>query len=134
MRNNRKTNNPHEGGFTLLETLVALVITSISLVIVLQSFSSSFRTRALTQQTYDMAQLAESKLDELEVITQYPPADASGQVNDTYDWSVTFRPYEDTQAEDIEVFWMEVTVLRSDGADKGFRLERLVMFDLRDQP
>lgn len=123
-----------ESGFTLLETLVALVIKSLSLTIVIQSISGSFRTRALTQQTYEMAQLAESKLDELEVITTYPPSDSYGQINALYDWQASFHPYEITDEPGVQAYWMKVVVINTPSTDKTFELERLILFDLRDSP
>ena len=127
-----KVTHSHDRGFTLLETLVALVITSLSLVIVLQSISGSFRTRALSQKTYEMAQFAESKLDELEVITVYPPRDISGQINESYNWSASFLKYETTNTDIVEAYWMTVNIIDANDSDKSFELERLIMFEITD--
>ena len=60
-----------ESGFTLMETLVAFAIFSLSIVAILQSFSSSTRAQARSQATADAARLlgrvmssAEARLDE----------------------------------------------------------------------
>lgn len=60
-----------ESGFTLMETLVAFAIFSLSIVAILQSFSSSTRAQARSQATADAARLlgrvmssAEARLDQ----------------------------------------------------------------------
>lgn len=119
----------NDTGFTLLETLIALVIASASLVIIIQSFAGGFKTQSKLKSQYEMARLAEGKLDEIEVLLEIDPQSETGTFQDKYAWTVNYRPYQLEEQENLNPYWVEikVTIIDPEISANEFRLERLMI-------
>ena len=87
----KKTTN---GGFSLLEVIVALAIMAIGFLTVSQLFSGSIRSVSLSEQYLKGTTLAHSKLGELEV-NNYSVTDLEGTFPDekNYRWQLQISPH-----------------------------------------
>ena len=80
-----------DGGFSLIEVLVAFAILSLSLPVILGVFSNGLRASARAAQ-YELAtQLADSKLTELSAAPSLELADMAGTYAQRYEWQATVR-------------------------------------------
>jgi len=80
-----------DGGFSLIEVLVAFSILSLSLPVILAVFSNALRASARAAQ-YELAtQLADSKLTELSVARGLELEDMAGTYAERYEWQATVR-------------------------------------------
>ena len=84
-----------EGGFTLLEVVVALAIMAVGFVTVLQMFSGGVKSVDLSDQYLRAITLAGSKLSELE-IKNFETEKLSGifENEERFRWEVNITPYE----------------------------------------
>ncbi len=81
----------HEAGFTMIETLIGLLLLSFGLVAVLQSFSYAARTMAAA----DALHLAKTRLQTVQVLAEvsaYQSAPAAGEFSDGWTWQFDVRP------------------------------------------
>lgn len=108
---NRRT--PGEGGFTLLETLVAIMILSVALVIVLELFSSNLRSTTFSENYSRGIFHARMKMEEL-LSQNIPTVDAEeGRFEDGFRWKTSLSPYGEQEpgagpaayVATVEVFW-----------------------------
>lgn len=86
--------NSAQGGFSLLEILVAFSILAIALGILLNIFSSGVRTAAVAEEYTSAVQIAESLMAGAGVESPLQPGQAAGIENDKYRWQVTISPFE----------------------------------------
>lgn len=120
-----------DDGFSLLEVLVALVIASASLIIIIQSYSAGFKNRSKTNLQYEMARLAESKLDEIEVNLRHSPKNEFGVINERYSWAATYEPYTESATRNREAYWVDVSIIYDGSTHQKntFNLKRLMIVD-----
>ncbi|MFZ7126505.1 MAG: type IV pilus modification PilV family protein [Desulfobacterales bacterium] len=93
----RASRHPHrlrlplegERGFTLLETMVAVMILAVSLVIVLQLLSENLRSTRLSEDYTRGISLARMKMEEL-LVGETPGADLEGDFGGGYAWTASF--------------------------------------------
>jgi len=118
-----------ENGFSLLETLIALIIASASLIVIVQSFAHGFKTQAKVNLQYEMARLAEGKLDEIEVDLLSDPENQIGEIDKNYNWEATYEAYNGNRNLDRKAYWVEVRITGNNSASepKVFRLKRLII-------
>ena len=76
-------------GFTLLESLVSLIIISSLLLLLLQSLNISIFQLKKTDTTVLAASLSRSLLNEIGVIHPLQPGEISGRVGNIANWSAT---------------------------------------------
>ncbi|MBI5739481.1 MAG: prepilin-type N-terminal cleavage/methylation domain-containing protein [Nitrospirae bacterium] len=109
------------GGFTLIEVIVAIVILSISLVLVMQLFAGGLRA-ARTSGDYSRAVLhAKDKMGEL----LENPVSETGSFDDGYEWETEVQNYK--EFEDVKMTLMELKVrVKWDDALKNPRTVELV--------
>lgn len=111
---------PSERGFTLLETLVAVMILALALVVVLELFSSNLRS---TQYSEDYSRgifHARMKMDELLYRTVDTDEDLAGQFEDGFVWRAALTPYGEAAPESpvsshqltVEVSWQQGTATK----------------------
>jgi general secretion pathway protein I len=83
-----------EGGFSLLEVIVALTIMAIGFMTVLQLFSGSVKSIGISDQYLKAATLANSKLGELELM-DFATNEVSGvfENEENFSWEIETRPY-----------------------------------------
>lgn len=85
--NNAKNALSKNGGFTLVEVLLALVIVGASILIISQGLASSSRASAVSQETTAAAQLAAQKMAEVEAGAIDYSRGSSGTV-EPFTWQV----------------------------------------------
>jgi Tfp pilus assembly protein PilV len=119
-RNERRT--MREGGFTLMEVLVAGVIMTISFVLVMQLFSGGQR---LSKSSCDYTRAVVHAKDKMEEISPSPEA-GSGEFEDGFRWEAVVEPFETPETEGGEslfsLLMIKVKVLWDDN-DKEHSVE-----------
>ena len=92
------TRHPHrssaQGGFSLLEVVVAFAILALSLGLLIQLFSRALNTTALSGDYSRAATLAQARLDAVGVYVPLEPGSYSGEPEDGFSWQVFIEPYE----------------------------------------
>lgn len=79
-------------GFSLIETLVAFMILSISLVMVLELFSGSLKSINISND-YEYAIFhARKKMEEILVFENLDPINTQGELGNGYEWTVEVSP------------------------------------------
>lgn len=81
-----------EGGFTLLETLVALSVLAISLGVTYQVFSSALQGSTLADDYAQASMYADSHLVEIGKKVQVLPGVSEGSYNERYKWKLEIQP------------------------------------------
>lgn len=112
-------------GFTLIEILVAMLLLSISLVLILQLFSGGLKALKKSDDYSRAVFLAKEKMEEALAINLFVGGDnASGLSDDGYEWSVSVSD-EASDAEDslskvlpVSLFKIDVDVLWGTGKHK----------------
>ena len=118
-------NKKAQYGFTILETLVAFSIFSISLAVLLQIYSKGTQAANLGDQ-YAMATLiAQSKLANIVHTENADIGEYSGEENDIYEWKISIEPLDEDYPElesaqrlakrkvEVEVSWDNTHKTRS---------------------
>jgi general secretion pathway protein I len=106
---------PREGGFTLLEVMIALAIVGIALVALLALSNRSIAVNARLQKITQATLLAQDKMTEVEVILQQDPTQLTNQKGvfdkpfDGYRWRTTFEdtPLPSVKQVTVTVLWGE---------------------------
>jgi general secretion pathway protein I len=126
----------HQEGFSLLEILVAFVITGLVVGGILQMFGSSIRAVSLSEEYSYAAQLAESKMMLVGSEVLVESGSHSGS-DDKYDWSINIQSTEfqfPEEAPPPNIFPYEVIVdVRWEGG-KGMRSYQLVSMRFGEEP
>ena len=110
------------GGFTLLEVLVAFTVLAISLGVLFEIFSTGMRASRSAEEYTRATLLAESKLATIGITGALEEGESSGEYEDGYAWRVAVRPYrlDEPEAEGlpppIEAYEVVVTVAWGQGS------------------
>lgn len=104
-----------EGGFTLLEVLVALVVTGLAIGAAFHVFGTSFQGQARAERITSAALIAESKMAEVGATIALRPGTSSGRTADGYAWQTDIRaldslPQAVLQKSPVRAFEVEVRV------------------------
>jgi general secretion pathway protein I len=83
---------PRQHGFTLLETLVAMMILSIALVIIFQQFSGALNTGHISESYTRAVWHAREKMDELLLYETPSQEIQEGEFGDGYRWRYRIEP------------------------------------------
>jgi len=83
-------------GFTLVEILVAFMVLVLVGGALLQLFQGGMRNLDSSRHYTQAALLARSKLTELSVAPHLAAGEQSGRFDDTYRWTLTLTPYQET--------------------------------------
>lgn len=89
-------------GFSLIETLVSLTIVALSLIVLLQIFSSGLNRSVNTEETYKAALFAQSLEAAIGREVPLHTGLLKGESSEGYEWVIDIMPY-DTSQEDILV-------------------------------
>ena len=125
-----------QGGFSLLEVLVAFSILALSLGVLMQIFSSAMRNAMLSQQYSNAALLAQSTLSAVGIEEPLQEGQSAGEWDNGMRWQLLITPYEEPLEEGgdpprglrtrqqavIDGFQVRVAVSWDDG-DKRRRVE-----------
>lgn len=124
-------------GFTLIETLVAVMILSISLVVVMQLFSGGLKSNKISNDYSYGIFHAREKMEELLLTEELLPGSFSGEFDDGYRW----HTMAEIIGEDDEVSGkMPVSMMRIDvdiswqvgNREKHYKLSTTALTDKRE--
>ncbi len=110
------------GGFTLLEVLVAFTVLAISLGVLFEIFSTGMRASRSAEEFTRATLLAESRLATIGIEQELEEGESTGESEDGYAWRVAVRPYRLDGAEaegvppPIEAYEVIVTVSWGQGS------------------
>ena len=128
--------NFSQGGFTLLETLVALAVLAISLGVIYQIFGTSLRNMQYAKDYSTAQMLAESKMSELGKGIPLREGEFEGQFNDKYIWHMDVTPLpfaDDDGGNELKKLKVDFSVLwESDNKKRSVNIRtfRLAVEDL----
>jgi general secretion pathway protein I len=80
-----------QGGFTLVEVVVAMAILGISLVLVIELFSGGLRLGRASEEYTVAAQLARQKIEEIALYKQVKEGIEEGEFDSTYRWQMEVK-------------------------------------------
>jgi len=99
-----------EGGFTLLEVLVAFAILAFALAAAYGVFSDASRSVASGERYGQALALAESRLAAIDAAPPGETWDGSGEYEDIYRWTVETSPLPDTVSDSVPLVPVAVSV------------------------
>ncbi|MGR9036606.1 MAG: type IV pilus modification PilV family protein [Gammaproteobacteria bacterium] len=105
-----------QGGFSLLEILVAFSILAVSLGVLNNIFSTGMRTAVISDEYTSAVQIANALMAKTGVETLMQPGQTTGIENDKYRWEVSVSPFEltmddiDTRIIPAELYMVTVKV------------------------
>ena len=103
------TSIPAEGGFTLLEVLLAFVVFALSFTIVMEILSGSMRNTVRAREYTEAALVAQSVMDQLGLDLQVEQGAAYAGESGNYQWEVNIGLYEETSDSTNSVALGELT-------------------------
>ncbi len=81
-----------DGGFALIEILVAVSVLAISLVVIFQLFSGGLKSRKLSEQYARGVFHAREKMGETLLTPDLSEDETQGEFDDGYEWQMTITP------------------------------------------
>lgn len=117
-------------GFTLIETLVAISILAISLVVLLQLFSGGLKSSRLSDEYTRGIFHAREKMDEILLAGELTEGVIDGEFDDDFRWRAEARRLDIKEAKDVKlpfrVFNINVDVMwDADGREKHFAISAI---------
>jgi len=120
----------YSDGFTLVETLVAMSILSISLVVILQLFSCGLKSSKLSDNYTRAIFHAREKMEEILLDNNFTDRAIEGEFSDGFEWKVQTLRLEPAQEEEaklpVDIFSIKVNVNWHEGSkEKHFEISTL---------
>ena len=120
-------------GFTLIETLVAMAILSISLVVIMQLFSGGLKSSRLSDNYTRAIFHAREKMEEILLDDNFTDMAMEGEFSDGFEWKAQTLRLEPAQEEEAElpvdtfsIFSIKVDVSWHEGSqEKHFEISTL---------
>jgi len=116
-RQNQYRSIHQQGGFTLLEVLVAFVVFALVFATTLQILSGSMRNVKRSAEYTQAALWAQSRLDAVGIDPPLESGQYQGEFDDDYSWELDIVPYEFDDGTDlvvddfpIDLFYVELRV------------------------
>jgi general secretion pathway protein I len=102
---------PHQrnGGFTLLEVLLAFLIFALSFATVMEILSGSIRNTMRAREYSEIALIAQSVMDQVGLEIPLEVGTSTGGESGDYEWEVTIDSFEDSTGEVDSVQLAELT-------------------------
>ncbi len=122
------------GGFTLMETLVAMMLLAISLVVILQLFSGGLKAGKIADDYTRAVFHARDKMEEFLLIDDFEEGTFEGTFDENYRWRVEIKllePEEDGDEDEkeislVDLFQVDVVILWPvGGREKMFQISTL---------
>jgi prepilin-type N-terminal cleavage/methylation domain-containing protein len=124
-------------GFTLIETLVALVIFVGGYLLIYQSVSLGWRGAMVAHTEREALRLARTRLSAAGVEARLAEGQQSGQTADGYSWTMHVRRYHqpdlDSSPAAFAAFWVVIDVRWNEGALRRARSLQLTTLKLAAQ-
>lgn len=126
--------NRRNDGFTLIETLVAMAILSISLVVILQLFSGGLKSSRLSDNYTRAIFHAREKMEEILLDDNFVDMATEGEFSDGFEWkaqTLRFEPAQEEEEEEetklpVDIFSIKVNVgWHEGGQEKHFEISTL---------
>lgn len=119
--------NRGSDGFTLIETLVAMAILSISLVVILQLFSGGLKSSRLSDNYTRAIFHAREKMEEILLDDHFTDMAMEGEFGDGFEWKAQTLRLEPAQEEEaklpVDIFSIKVDVSWHEGSkEKHFEI------------
>jgi general secretion pathway protein I len=114
-------NKRGQGGFTLLEIVVAFVIFGLIFATVLKILSGSLRNTQRSAEYTQAALWAQSRLDAVGIDPPLEPGSYDGEFDQDYRWELDVSPYEFNGAEinpdefPVDLFYVDLKVYWGEG-------------------
>ena len=101
-----------EGGFALIEILVAVSVLAISLVVIFQLFSGGLKSRQLSEQYARGVFHAREKMAEILLIPELSEGEIQGEFEDAYEWQavITRVVSEEDEEKNLPVNLMSIWI------------------------
>jgi len=99
-RRQRMSAQRGEGGFSLLEILVAFTLFAVAMGVLMQIFSRGVNGASLADHYAKATMYAESKLASIGLEEAVKEGTSSGRFDDDYAWQVTIKTYQDPAPRD----------------------------------
>lgn len=118
-------------GFTLIETLVAMAILSISLVVIMQLFSGGLKSSRLSDNYTRAIFHAREKMEEILLDDNFTDMAMEGEFSDGFEWKAQALRFEPDQDEEetklpVDIFSIKVDVSWHEGSqEKHFEISTL---------
>jgi len=114
-------------GFTLIETLIAISVLAISIVVLLQLFSGGLKSSKLSDEYTRGIFHAREKMDEILLAAELNEGVIDGKFDDGFRWSAEARHLDIEEAKDVRLpfraFNIDVNVMwDADGREKHFTI------------
>jgi general secretion pathway protein I len=100
----------NQTGFTLLETLVAVIVLSISIVMIMQLFSSNLKVLPANEQYFSAVILARAKMEEALLSRPLVPGKKAGQFDDFFSWEMAVVKEEQAVSFPFDIFKIDINV------------------------
>lgn len=125
--------HPSSDGFTLIETLTAMMILSISLVTIFQLFSGGLRSANFSEAYTRAVFHARAKMEEILLFDEMREMELEGEIEDGFRWEASVSAvYPDSDAgfqsvgAPIQLFNIDVRVIWNSGnGERDFELQTL---------
>lgn len=118
-------------GFTLIETLTAMMILAISLTIILQLFSGGLKSARLSDDYTRAIFHAKEKMEEVLLLNQLREDEFEGKFEDDFRWAVSISlPHPENEEQQnkpgLYLFNIQVTVLWKHGSrERSFEIDTI---------
>ena len=110
-----------EGGFTLIEVLVALAILAVSLTVMMQIFSESLHRARVSKMEMAAGAFAQSLLADVGHSVPLRMGDQAGELPGGFSWALHIEPYgsaDDQKAWPMSAVSLAASVVWKDGAER----------------
>lgn len=103
----------HPPGFTLIETLVAMMLLAISLAVILQLFSGGLKSAKVADDYTRGVFFAREKMEEYLLIEDLEEGTFDGKFDETYRWQVDIKfiePKDEERVLPVDLYQLDVVV------------------------
>ena len=108
----------NQNGFTLLETLVAVIVLSISIVSIMQLFSANLKALPASELHSNAVFHARAKMEEILLLDAVVPGINSGSFDDIFSWTVSITKDQKIDAAIFNLFRIDLKILWNNGDKK----------------
>jgi general secretion pathway protein I len=120
-----------EGGFTLVEVVVAMAVLGISLVLIIELFSGGLRLGRASEEYTLAGQLARQKMEELSLTQPIAEGIEEGEFDSTYRWQVEVKkidllsiPLETDYRPPADLYQIQIHIIWKSGSkERSTRIE-----------